>query len=1355
MADYDLSRLSSRSFEQLLQALAAKVLGPGIGVFGDGPDGGREAAFHGKVPFPSIDNGWEGYGIVQAKFRQRAGSAKQNGDWAVSQLKSEIKRYFAGDNNLRKPDYFIYATNVALTPVLEHGSKDRVEAVLQEFKERLPLKGYDIWDYDKIRVFLDDNQEVRRAYAAWVTPGDVLSKVLDGLTPKTPDFENTLSNFLQKELVSDEFVNLEQAGHDVNDRISLARVFVDLPIVDEPHGRDFSDIGDSADSLVAEHVQDSEDRGFIKSMLAVSSERLDPKSLAAHTIGQNPKSGDLSPTRGRFVLIGGPGQGKTTVGQFICQIFRASIISRRPPTSLSPETSRALSLIQRHCQQESIDFSLVPRFPFRIVLNEFATALSSDSVPEINSVLSFLAHQMFKRTDRQVSSDDLRDWLAQYPSLIIFDGLDEVPSSSNRDQVLEAIRDFWIDASNSNADVLSIATSRPQGYNEDFSPSFYRHQRLAPLSKDLGKHFAQRLADVRYGSDLDRKQKVLNRLDRSFESEATSRLMRSPLQVTIMTALVDRMGQPPQARWNLFKAYYDVIYQREVERDIPASSILRRYQPDINAIHSRVGLLLQIDSEQSGRTDAKLATERFVSLVEERLTEEGHEGDGLGALTQQILNAAAERLVFLVGVESDQVGFEIRSLQEFMAAESLMEGSDEVVKQRLLEIAPLPNWRNVFLFASGKCFAERQHLRETIHTTCALLNEISDDQITGSCLAGSGLALDLLDDGLSRHQPKFVQSLARIAIRALDVPNDSFHFQLGSVYEPQQQPIYAEELARRLTDTRESVRLGTWSCLIRLLDRGESWARQLADHHWPSEPESGMKILEESVGFWRYSWSAAKFLELMPQFPIPRLRTAFDIGTSSTTHENNISYRIGRSSPQGLKLLPSQEAMIKVLQADDYEPRHEIAILGDGFYGIASLKTRLDGPFLLQLLTYCDPTWAVYQSAARFLQNPSKGTLARELRTIAPLMSPDMHGRAFSWVSQIPWPMFACIDICETEADLLELIRRVESGELGDRDTWLAAEDRWTQVGVTEDDIRSMSDDRLPFDSAIDTMGFPIGLPIWPAPRPYSQDLGALGKLIRLHQEMSKSESRVLVAGLIEACFLGVSMFILPDDIKYPITLNVKELQSIYDDLPTGRSVALHALVNQLSGADEDIATFFDTLRRREVDFAVYPVRGLYHKDGLAILRRAFSAASNRESLLPVFGALAEHGQLPRNAVDLPDLKALESFDHKVASLIIMLAQESWEVDNTDLLIGLVEEMTKHKAPNGIHRKIMTTLGANRATGPWFERFLLKFGTLLATDSYELHKRYMLLLQDALRRRTSRFSDAVGRSEFSMPAGIT
>ena len=1359
MTDYEMSRHSSRSFEHMLQALGVKLLGSALSIFGDGPDGGREATFDGKVPYPSVQDNWDGYGVVQVKFRPRPVDSKRDGDWAIKQLKGEIQKYLDPASHLRKPEYFIFATNVVLTPMKDGGSKDRLAAVLEEFKTSLPLKGFDIWDYDKIRVFLDNNQEVRRTYAAWITPGDVLSEVLEWITPKTPNLRTILHNFLQKELLSDEFVNLEQAGHDVNDRISLAQVFVDLPIVDETYSVNAADLEHDNEFALQDKVQDSHDSGFIKRMLAVSAERLDPKSVATDA-RMIPGSTEPPPARGRFVLIGGPGQGKTTVGQFICQIFRTSIISRIPETSQSVEIRHAVSLIASHCQNEDIDLSLVPRFPFRIVLNEFASSLSSSSLPNIHSVISYLTHQIRRRTDCAVEPSDLQAWFAQYPSIIIFDGLDEVPSSSNRDQVLGAIRDFWVDVSNSNADILSIATSRPQGYNEDFSPAYYHHQRLAPLTQKLGTHFARRLADVRYGNDLDRKERVLGRLERYFENVATSRLMRSPLQVTIMTALVDQMGQPPEARWNLFNAYYDVIYRREVERDIPASDILRQYRPDINAIHNRVGLLLQIGSEQSGRTDAKFSSQRFVQLVRTRLKEEGHVEAKLTTLTQQIVEAAAERLVFLVGLESDQVGFEIRSLQEFMAAECLMEGSDKDVEERLLEIAPLANWRNVFLFASGKCFGSRQHLRDAIHRICGTLNETDGEKFAGRYLVGSRLAMDLLDDGLSRNQPRFVQSLGRVAVRALDVPSHDFQTQLANVYENQLQSIYLDEIVRRLCDERHHVRIGTWGCLLHLVGRDIDWARQLADQNWPTDSDTQIDILQGSIGFWRNPWSAAKFLDLLLQYPVSRMRELFHIGTAVQL-ENNIYHQSQPNYPGDLKTHPHQESMFRILMGDGYELRFEITLLGERFSGISGIHTPNDESFWfyqLQNIGDCHTSWAVYKSAAKFLQNPSKEQLAQELRAIARLLRPEPVHRRLSTNSDIPWPLAACIDMCTNERDALDLAQRAASGDLGDRDTWLAAERRWRTEGVAESDIRSMSDERLPFDDRIDSTGFPLVLSMWPAFRPVAEGVHATRMLLELHATMEKGKNRVLVAGLAEDCFVGHSMYAGPVESEDKTTFDAPVLQRIYADLPKGRSVPLHAVVNRLSGSDEEILDFYRMGQSLEVDFVVYAIPRLFDKDSLRRTLDIFLAAPEHHHLITIIAKLAEQGHLPKDFENVPRPGHYDEPELRIALLIIMLAQESWLTDSVDRLIACFEDVMGPMSPDELcelYGRIIKTLENSRATGFWYEKFLLGFGELLDTDNYEICKDYTLLLQDEIRRRTSRFMDEAPRANFNLPVGIT
>ena len=751
MPDYNLTGLSSRSFEQLIQAIALKIISPQTIIFGDGTDGGREATFRGKTNYNN-DEPWDGYIVLQAKFCQRpTNDTAKDGAWAIAQLKKELEDFANPDKKRTKPEYYIFITNVTLTPVLEKGSKDKAYKVFDEYKDTVPVKDYDVWDYDKICRFIDNNDDIRKAYAAWITPGDVLSQVMELLTFNKPNFETVIYSFLQKELLSDLYANLEQAGHSNEDKIPLASVFVDLPVAGI-HSKKTTTTG--------------EDSNIVASLLELARQKFDRSSLKSDRSQENLARELIwsykEHTPGRWVVIGGPGQGKTTIGQFLCQLFRVAILKDKTDIG-NFEIQRALINFKSQCQQENICFPQARRFPLRIVLNEFAAVLASND--SINSVLDYIAWQIRRRTSREIDVEDIRQWLANYPWLIVLDGLDEVPASSNRDRVLTAIRDFNVDVDELNADVMIVATTRPQGYNQDFDTDYYNHVYLSPLSKEQALHYARRLLKLRYSNDNERQLKIILRLERAAKDDFTSRLMQSPLQVTIMTVLLNKTGQAPKDRWSLFNKYYDIIYDREVEREIPASDILRDYKADIDSIHYRVGLLLQVQSESSGKTDARLSVEDFTTLVRSRLEEEGHEGKECEVLTKKIIQAAANRLVFLIGLEQDIVGFEVRSLQEFMASEAIMNGSDEQIRNRLEEIIPIISWRNVVLFAIGKCFArnEQEHLRESIYTKCSALNDL--DELNSACLSGSKLALDILEDGSVTHKPKYLKLFTRLAYR--------------------------------------------------------------------------------------------------------------------------------------------------------------------------------------------------------------------------------------------------------------------------------------------------------------------------------------------------------------------------------------------------------------------------------------------------------------------------------------------------------------------------------------------------------------------------------------------------------------
>ena len=115
MPDISFVDFSPRTFEQFTQALAAAVLGPGLLIFGDGADGGREAEYVGTVPYPNLLSPWRRRTVLQAKFRQRSQGAGDDASWLVAQLRTEAKRYEVGGRDI--PDHYLLATNVRLSGV--------------------------------------------------------------------------------------------------------------------------------------------------------------------------------------------------------------------------------------------------------------------------------------------------------------------------------------------------------------------------------------------------------------------------------------------------------------------------------------------------------------------------------------------------------------------------------------------------------------------------------------------------------------------------------------------------------------------------------------------------------------------------------------------------------------------------------------------------------------------------------------------------------------------------------------------------------------------------------------------------------------------------------------------------------------------------------------------------------------------------------------------------------------------------------------------------------------------------------------------------------------------------------------
>jgi hypothetical protein len=238
-----------------------------------------------------------------------------------------------------------------------------------------------------------------------------------------------------------------------------------------------------------------------------------------------------------------------------------------------------------------------------------------------------------------------------------------------------------------------------------------------------------------------------------------------------MSVILERAGNLPPDRYQLFWRYYETVYDREAAKNTTLSPLLTRQRRLITELHEAVGLTLQARAEESGDSQALLPQHDMRVLAETRLLSLGHEpGSATSRLAGQIVAAATRRLVLLVAAEHDTVAFEIRSLQELMAGRALSSGSDEELSERLYAVAPSPHWRNVWLFAAGRTFAEGADARRDLVVG---ITENADNRPGWPgwlCPVGPELAADLLDDGLAAATPKWQRRLIDVALRALHGP---------------------------------------------------------------------------------------------------------------------------------------------------------------------------------------------------------------------------------------------------------------------------------------------------------------------------------------------------------------------------------------------------------------------------------------------------------------------------------------------------------------------------------------------------------------------------------------------------------
>ena len=400
---YHLEELGPRAFEQLASALTSAEFGPGLEVFGSGKDGGREAAVQGIITWDGGATVWDGYTVVQAKQREHVAAPADNLSWLQSQIRAELNSWMASKPKRgRFPDYILFVTNVRLSAG-DGGGIDQIREFAERELERdhgagkrdtpqlRGLREIRVWHRDTLNALVSNNQDVRRAFPALLTVGDLLERLtsLPGLVE--PDvLAPILLDHGESTLRHDRWVRFGEAGG-LHARQSVDRVVIDLPVLGGGDGR----------GRVLKECLERGEPVLRRSVPGTDWQR-------------------------HLVITGAAGNGKSTIAKYLTQVYRARFLEEA--TSVSTVNDVIVDTAESLRRLE-LSTPTSRRWPLNVSLPEMANDMGPSGGP---SMLRWLSERVSERASVEITPMTLERWLKAWPAVLVLDGFDEVTAPPTR-----------------------------------------------------------------------------------------------------------------------------------------------------------------------------------------------------------------------------------------------------------------------------------------------------------------------------------------------------------------------------------------------------------------------------------------------------------------------------------------------------------------------------------------------------------------------------------------------------------------------------------------------------------------------------------------------------------------------------------------------------------------------------------------------------------------------------------------------------------------------------------------------------------------------------------------------------------
>jgi len=727
--------LGPERFQEFCQALMVASF-PDVQCLPVGqPDGGRDAYLihrHSHRHDGAIH-------VFQVKFARTSADRNDVSEFVERVIKEEGPKVKRLIDQGAKAYYLL--TNVQGTAHLHVGSIDRVHARLTE---GLGLPSF-CWWRDDLDRRLDLNPNIKWSYPDIIRGSDFLQALVEGaLGEDGRRRDSAIRAYLTSQYAEDQEVKFKQ----VDLYNSLLDLFVDIPVA-PTSTKGSSNLHVHGALLATFETTWSEYHGAGSEVVYVHSR--ESELTAALLLLNTP-----SVIGSRIVLEGAPGQGKSTITQYVCQVHRMRLLNKDNDLRRVPDLHKIVAL----------------RLPFRIDLRDFASwtggknPFAADANAELPrdyqpSLESFLAHQVSQLSGGHTFTvSDLAAVAKGSHLLIVLDGFDEVADVPSRERVVKEISRASSRLQAGSQALQIVVTSRPAAFAN--SPGFpereWPHVSLQSMTLEHVQAYAEKWMHAR---QLSHKEKADFRsvLKEKLDQPHMRDLARNPMQLAILLNLIQTRGLSlPDKRTSLYDSYMELFFSREAEK----SPIVREHRDLLVELHRYLAWTLQTEAEER-KSRGSVTEDRLKSVLRDYLEREGHPTD----LVDLLFTGMVERVVALVSRVQGTFEFEVQPLREYFAARHLYEtapysppGNERrgTKPERFEALARNFYWLNVVRFYCG-CFS-----RGELASLADGLDELMKSHNFALITHPRHLAVMLLSDWVFTQQPITVRRVVSLIL---------------------------------------------------------------------------------------------------------------------------------------------------------------------------------------------------------------------------------------------------------------------------------------------------------------------------------------------------------------------------------------------------------------------------------------------------------------------------------------------------------------------------------------------------------------------------------------------------------------